>query len=129
MSQRQPRLHDEGYLRFLRSKPCCICANPAPSEACHIRYGSPAHGKPETGMGEKPSDKWALPMCQQHHRMQHSGSERAFWLMWKYDPLQMAILYYAMYGGSGGKAKGPRKIAPRKPRGQRAKIKGRSSFR
>ena len=56
-------------------------------------------------------------------------NEREFWAMFKMNPLYLAAVYYKTYGGKGGKAKGPRKIKPRKPGGQRAKIKGRSSFR
>ena len=82
-----------------------------------------------TGIGRKPDDSRAVPMCRSCHTKQHSLSEEYFWSISLSDPFELAANYYKEYGGKGGKAKGPRKIKPRKPRGQRAKIKGRSSFR
>jgi hypothetical protein len=57
--------------------------------------------------------------------MQHRMSEVEFWCDVGMDPLAIATLYYAAYGGDGGRAKGPRKIKPRKPRDQRKKIQSR----
>lgn len=87
--------------------------------------GSLAHNKRPTGMAEKPSDKWALPMCQDHHRHQHHMNEEEFWEQYDYDPLQTSILFYAEYGGKGGVPKRTQKIKPRKPRDKRTKIKSR----
>ena len=44
-----------------------------PIEVAHIRMGSGA------GMGEKPSDYRAVPLCRDHHRRQHEIGERTFW--------------------------------------------------
>ena len=30
-------------------------------------------------MAEKPSDKWAVPLCNRHHREQHGMNEMDFW--------------------------------------------------
>jgi hypothetical protein len=42
-------------------------------------------------MAEKPSDKWALPLCNRHHAEQHSMNELAFWKQYDIDPFMLAI--------------------------------------
>ena len=66
------RIRDEGYLDWIRQQPCCICGDDVFVEAAHLRVSSINIGKNGTGMGEKPSDKWALPLCGKHHREQHT---------------------------------------------------------
>jgi hypothetical protein len=45
-------------------------------------------------MAEKPSDKWTLPLCNQHHREQHDhGDELAFWAEYGIDPFALALTY------------------------------------
>jgi hypothetical protein len=90
LRQREPRQRDERHLDFIRSLPCCICGG-IDTEAAHIRTASLAHGKQHTGMAEKPSDKWALPLCNAHHREQHSMNEMAFWKKYEIDPFMLAI--------------------------------------
>lgn len=126
--ERQPRLHDEGYLAWLRQQPCaCGCGKPAPSDAAHLRAGSILHGKPPiTGMQIKPDDRWATPLNHDCHMRQHEfGDEVLWWSAHGIDPFKLAIRLYKEYGGTGGKARGPRKIKPRKPRKDRVKIKSR----
>lgn len=122
MRQREPRLHDPGFLRFLRTKPCCICG--APAEAAHIRIGLFAGAM-------KPHDKHATPLCPRHHRdgpeSQHAfGNEAEWWKRHDKDPFVIAARLYAEYGGTGGK---PRKrrttIRPRLPKEKRVKIPSR----
>jgi hypothetical protein len=53
----------------------------------HLRAGSLEHGKRETGMQEKPSDRFCLPLCPPHHVgdkrkvsvTQHAMGEVEFW--------------------------------------------------
>lgn len=60
---------DSRYLDFIRSFPCVFCARTA--EASH-------HGK--HGMGLKPSDYNAIPLCRQHHQRWHNiGSPHFTW--------------------------------------------------
>jgi hypothetical protein len=117
VNERDPRRLDPDYLVFLRGRPCCLCG--APAEAAHIRIGL-------TGMGRRPHDRLAVPLCPREHRLakdaQHSMSEAKFWNIHRIDPFELAAKYYAEYGGTGGKPKGSRKIRPRKPRDQRAKV-------
>src|ERR1700750_2273237 len=95
LRQRQPRVRDEKHLNYIRSLPCCICGDDTRTEAAHIRTASLAHGKNWTGMQEKPSDKWSLPLCNRHHREQHTMNELAFWKSYNIDPFMLAILLRA----------------------------------
>jgi hypothetical protein len=61
LRQREPRVHDEKHLNFIRSQPCCLCGDNTSTEATHIRVGSIPYKKSHTGMGEKRSDCWTCP--------------------------------------------------------------------
>ena len=95
---RRARLRDDKHLAFIRTLPCCACLNDGPSEAAHIRSGCLAIDKRETGMGEKPDDKWTLPLCWQCHREQHSMNERDFWEEQKVNPFTLAQQLYTVSG-------------------------------
>lgn len=126
---------DAGFLKWLRLKPCCVCGRAAPSEAAHLRMGNIDIGKRATGMAEKPSDFWAMPLCSYCHRTntnsQHNLGEIAFWKAVWIDPFALAIKLYAEFGGQGGtvrkrqKANMPKRPFPKAKR----KIQGRNSFR
>lgn len=90
MRQRRPRKHDEAHLDFVRGLPCVICHNDIETEAAHIRTGDPRAAKRATGMGERPDDTWAVPLCGKHHREQHTMSEDMFWRKYSLDPLSIA---------------------------------------
>ena len=85
------REHDELYLAMIRAMPCAICGDNTATEAAHLRVGSINDGKRPTGMGEKSSDKWAVPLCSKHHREQHSMNEREFWASYGIDPFALAL--------------------------------------
>ena len=91
LRQRQPRERDEKHLDYIRSLPCCICGEDTTVEAAHIRSASIENGKLHTGMAEKPSDRWALPVCGDHHREQHTMNEMAFWAKYGINPFVLAI--------------------------------------
>ncbi len=92
LRQRQPRIKDNKHLAWIREQPCCICGDNTTVEAAHIRTASLAHGKPHTGMAEKPSDAWVLPLCGRHHREQHqTGDELKFWDFHGINPFILAI--------------------------------------
>jgi hypothetical protein len=93
VEQRQPREHNEAYLDFIRSCPCCLCDDNTTVEAAHLRVGSIGDGKRDTGMGEKSSDRWALPLCGRHHREQHAMDEREFWASYGINPFALALHY------------------------------------
>ncbi len=91
LRQRSPRIKDNKHLDYIRSLPCCICGEETTVEAAHIRTGSIEHEKDNTGKAEKPSDKWAVPLCGRHHREQHSMREMDFWGCHGIDPFILAI--------------------------------------
>lgn len=97
LRQRQPRERDKKHLEFVSRLPCIITGR-GPVQVCHIRYGDIEHGKRQTGMGEKPDDRWVLPMIPEMHALQHSGSEQQFWKSRGIDPLAVAKLLYACSG-------------------------------
>lgn len=97
LRQREPRVKDEKHLRFIRSLYCCVCGHPG-TEAAHVRLGDLDRGKRPTGIGEKPSDKFSLPLCNQHHREQHSMGEGAFWTSVGIDPIALCVELHAVSG-------------------------------
>jgi hypothetical protein len=97
LRQRQPRIRDEAHLKFIRSLPCCIpgCGDNTSTEAAHLRVGSINHDKRDTGGGERPSDRWTLPLCSRCHRDQHAaGDELKFWAEHGINPFFLAMNYY-----------------------------------
>jgi len=43
-------------------------------------------------MGERPDDRWAVPLCGRHHRQQHQEGERNFWKFYApRDPIFLAM--------------------------------------
>ncbi len=95
--QRRPRERSKQHLDFIRGLSCCICGNNIETEAAHIRYADPTVAKPITGNSTKPDDKYTVPLCGTHHRLQHSMGERDFWDGYR-DPVKLAL---ALYEDSG----------------------------
>jgi len=83
---------DDKYRRWVSSLGCILCE--APAEAAHVRYGEWLnHSKPSTGLQQKPHDKWVIPLCPEHHRLnkksQHGRNEWVWWAEHGVDPIQM----------------------------------------
>lgn len=95
--QKQPRVMDDAHLKWIRTLPCILTGR-RPVDACHIRYSDPKFYKRETGRGEKPDDKWVVPMCRDMHDTQHSMNERAFWARHKIDPVAVAAALFLHSG-------------------------------
>lgn len=91
---RSPREHDEKHLTAIRQCPCVKCGS-VPSEAAHVRMSSAAHGK-RSGLGEKPSDCWTVPLCSDHHKEQHRKGELTFWWDLDISPVLLAHKLYAV---------------------------------
>jgi hypothetical protein len=104
LRQREPRVEDRAFLAFLRGQRCCACSAPPRVEAAHIRGACPARGKRETGQ-EKPSDRWAVPLCADCHRngmyALHRTSERWFFDNAGIDPFAAAAAFYDEFLASG----------------------------
>jgi hypothetical protein len=81
---RRPRKEDPKHLARIRQLPCAVCPgeNITATEAAHVRSSCLKYGKRGTGMGQKPDDKWTVPLCSAHHTGpggQHSMNEMEFW--------------------------------------------------
>jgi hypothetical protein len=99
LRQRQPRLRDPAYLLWLRSQRCaCGCLQAPPCDAAHLRARSLKHDK-ASGIGQKPDDRWALPLKHDHHMAQHyHGNELDWWAKrGVLDPFELCIKYYERY--------------------------------
>jgi hypothetical protein len=60
------------HLAWIRSLPCTIAGCNGHAEAAHVRQASGG------GMGLKPDDRFALPLCHRHHAYQHRVGHAAF---------------------------------------------------
>ena len=82
----ETRVRWPAHLQFVRLHVCALqnirCAGKV--EAAHIRMGT------DGGIGVKPSDNYAVPLCNFHHRTQHNLGEAAFWEAAGIDPLKLA---------------------------------------
>lgn len=125
LRQRQPREEDPAYLAYVRTLPCLICQRPGPNDPAHLRTGARQYRKPHTGMGEKPSDCWVLPLCRTHHDDQHRNNELAWWARHGFtDPFAVAIALYAARPAKT-RPRRPSKVKsakPRKPKSDRRPI-------
>ncbi len=98
LRQRQPRIKNNGHLDFIRSLPCAICGDHTSTEAAHIRSVELKYGKDITGGGRKPDDKWATPLCSQHHREQHEQNEYRWWKAKGINPFTLAMTLHDISG-------------------------------
>lgn len=98
LRQRQPREHNERFLRFVRSLPCVTCGNDIQTEAAHVKISDLERGKRNVGVGEKASDRWTLPLCGRCHRRQHGMNERKFWADEGIDPIALCERLFAVTG-------------------------------
>ena len=98
MRFRQPRTKNEAHLQFIRDLPCVSCHDNTATEAAHLRSDNLEYGKRHTGMGEKPSDMWCLPLCGRCHRAQHSANEKNFWANLGINPWVLSLSLFAASG-------------------------------
>ena len=97
--KRSPRKYDPDHLAFVRTLSCCICRDNTSVEAAHIRMSDARIAKQNPGVGQKPSDCFALPLCGKHHREQHSmGNEHEFWFKHRIDPVLTSLAIYSVSG-------------------------------
>ncbi len=100
MTFREPRVHDERFLRRLRQIPCVVprCSNR--SEAAHIGLTDYTKGVRESGHA-KPHDFLCLPCCAVHHResngAEHVVGAEKFWAGLGIDPLPLAARLYEIH--------------------------------
>lgn len=120
LRQRQPRQRNDAYLAWIRRHRCCTCWANAPVEAAHIRMASAAHEKRETGKGEKPDDRWSVPLCASCHRngpssLHRVGDERRFFAYYGIDVFEyMERLWWHYVSERTGCRPPPRRVSWRK---------------
>jgi len=73
------------HLAFLRQLPCVACGRAASSEAARVRTGT------NGGVGTKPADRYAVPLCTACHAKQHRIGELSFWSTLRIDPVNVAL--------------------------------------
>lgn len=87
------REESPSYLALIRQLPCLKCGMEPCGVAAHVRLNSAAHGKRQA-MGQKPDDKWSVPLCRGCHTQdsdaQHKVGELPFWHAIGINPLLVA---------------------------------------
>lgn len=107
--EREPRVRDPVYMGWIAKLPCAACMVRGTVtwgvHVAHLRAGNLEHDKRETGKGEKPSDRWTLPLCPPHHTgdvrrvefSQHEMGELDFWRRLGIDPFELCGHLYDAY--------------------------------
>jgi len=77
------------FLQHIRGYNCaCVENDPTGCagkiQAAHVRRGT------DGGIGSKPGDNFAIPLCEQHHRDQHNIGEQSFEKRHGFKMLQVA---------------------------------------
>jgi hypothetical protein len=113
LRQREPRVKDRKYLGYVAKMPSVVSGR-EPVHVAHVRYGDIERGKRHTGMGEKPSDKWTIPLTPDEHmhgaRSQHANNEKDWWESHGIDPIAVCIELYAVYQSGIALKKDPEEI-------------------
>ena len=70
----RPQVRCASHLRWIRGFECSVANEFCEGriEAAHVRRNT------DGGASVKPSDYWTIPLCSNHHRIQHNRGERAF---------------------------------------------------
>lgn len=128
LRQRQIPTKDAAHLAFVRRQPCCCgCGRAAPSEAAHLRFSPPGVEKRPTGMGEKPSDNFTVPLNAWCHRegpgAQHRGNEGEFWERRHVNPFPIADRLWIESGAAA------RHVDPAPPKPRQRKPRPRSTVK
>jgi len=102
---RTPREEKPNHLAFIRKLVCVCCSTGdmragflCEVQAAHIQGGSLIHGKEPAGERQKSDDRWALPLCGQHHAEQHDANESAFWRSYGIDHFLLALILWGLTG-------------------------------
>jgi hypothetical protein len=74
-----------GHRAWVRRHACSVRGcNLSPIECAHVRCGT------DGGAGLKPSDRWVISLCTQHHREQHNLGEKRFGDKYSIDLVELA---------------------------------------
>lgn len=91
----------KNYLAFIHELPCCVTGRYG-VEAAHLSFAMPRFGHYGRGKSSKVSDRWALPLCADEHRRQHSMSEEAYWF--GRAPHVLALTLFGLWSDLGDDA-------------------------
>jgi hypothetical protein len=83
---------------FLKSLPCVVTLR-AEVEVAHISAASIKHGHFGRAKSQKASDRFALPLHHDQHRLQHNfpGGEMAYWESVQIDPYGLSLSLSGLY--------------------------------
>ena len=94
MRQRRPREISREHKHALAQCPCVVCGAAGPSHVAHVRLSDASLGVEQAGMAAKPTDRYALPLCPDHHQngpdAEHRVGTVKFWRDLGIDPLRLA---------------------------------------
>lgn len=83
------KLRLPAYLKKVRGESCLVCGSPFPNHAHHLRHSE------KSGMGQKVSDNWVVPLCWECHASCHTrGREDEWWENLGIDPIEWAKEFY-----------------------------------
>lgn len=86
------------FLQWLRGRPCLLAERGGCEgriEAAHVDYAG------DKGIGTKVSDRYAIPLCSEHHRTQHTWGWQTFEANFKIVPnaLEASKAYWKAWPG------------------------------
>lgn len=83
-----PQRSCPGHRAWVRKHCCSVpeCKR-LPIECAHVRDGT------DGGTALKPSDRWCISLCSQHHEEQHRLGERRFAAKYQIDLIALADLF------------------------------------
>lgn len=99
-SKKVKPVQDADYLAWLHELPCCISGR-RPVEAAHVSFANLRAGATGRGMSQKASDRFALPLHADLHRIlpeaQHNHNEQEWWDKRGIDPHYLALALYGAF--------------------------------
>lgn len=84
------------HLAHIRQLPCCVCGSPPRSDPHHLKSGTG-----ERGMGQRSTDKWAVPLCRHHHdEVEAAGTRKEvpWFSAFQVDPHNLAMSLWMARG-------------------------------
>ena len=88
MQLKKKFLRSKKHLNFIKTSRCIICYN-SPCDPAHLGFGI-------GGCGLKSDDCFVVPLCREHHTIQHNIGEKTFWKKHYINPFVYAVQYCAM---------------------------------
>jgi hypothetical protein len=98
--QRRPRRENAKHRYWIATLPCVICGH-TETQCAHIKYADARILKPlSSNIGMRADDRFCVPLCERHHRLQHSRGERGWWRRAPIDPVLISLDLYSISGDS-----------------------------